>query len=168
MVDGRRLRFTVPAQAPDATRLLAAVTRAYRNSRTIVFEERLASSPTNAQTTRFEVVAPHSLSYATRGGPSAIVVGARRWDRERPGGPLLESAQTPLDVTQPSWRTPTNAHLLSPGVITFFDRGIPAWFRVTLRGARPERMQMTAAAHFMVDRYVGFDGPVTISPPPSR
>ncbi|MFL5955625.1 MAG: copper resistance protein CopC [Gaiellaceae bacterium] len=165
-VDGRSLAFALPARAPDATGLLNAVTRAYRDSRTIVFDERLASSPTNAQTTRFEVVAPHSLAYATRGGPSAIVIGARRWDRERPGAPLLQSAQTPLDVTQPYWQAPTNARELSPGVITFLDRRIPGWFRITLRGARPSRMQMTAPAHFMVERYVAFDGPVTISPPP--
>jgi hypothetical protein len=69
-------------------------------------------------------------------------------------------------VTQPYWRTVTNVHLVAPGVITFLDRRIPAWFRVTVRGSRPSRMQMTAAAHFMVERYVGFDGPVTISPPP--
>jgi copper transport protein len=167
-IDGRQLTFTVSERAPDATHLLRVVTRAYRGSKTIVFDERLASSPTNAQTTRFEVVAPNRLSYTTRGGPSAIVIGTRRWDRARPGSPLVESGQSPLDVTQPYWHAPTNAHLVAPGVITFLDRRIPAWFRVTVHGSRPSRMQMTAAAHFMVERYVGFDGPVTISPPPSR
>ncbi len=165
-VDGRTLTFATPAQAPDATRLLGAATRAYRGSKTIVFDERLASSPTNVVTTRFEAVAPHDLAYAIRGGPSAIVIGAQRWDRARPGEPFVESAQTPIDVTQPYWRRPTNARLVAPGVITFYDRRIPAWFRVTLRAARLARMQMTASAHFMVDRYVAFDGPLTISPPP--
>ena len=56
-------------------------------------------------------------------------------------------------------------HLVDPGVITFFDRRIPAWFRVDVRGSHPSRMHMTAAAHFMTDSYVEFDGPVTISPP---
>jgi hypothetical protein len=167
-IDGRTLSFDIPARTPDATNLLRAVTRTYRNSRTIVFDERLASSPTNGQTTRFEVVAPHSLTYATGGGPSAIVIGSRRWDRERAGASLVESAQTPLDVTQPYWQATTNAHLVAPGVITFLDRDLPAWFRVTLRGRRPVRTQMTAASHFMVDSYVGFDGRVAISPPPSR
>ena len=165
-VDGRSLTFTAPERAPDATQLLRRVTRAYRASKTIVFDERLASSPTNAETTRFTAAAPDRLTYAIRGGPSAIVIGARRWDRDRPGVPLVESAQNPLDVTQPYWRLPTNAHLVAPGVITFLDRRIPAWFRVTVHGTRPSRMRMTAAAHFMVDRYVAFDGPVTISPPP--
>jgi hypothetical protein len=167
-VDGRALTFAIPERAPDATRLLLALTQRYRASRTIVFDERLASSPSNAQTTHIEVVAPHTLRYATRGGPSAIVIGTRRWDRARIGDAFVESPQSPLDVTQPYWRAPTNAHLVAPGVLTFLDRRLPAWFRVTVRGLRPSRVQMTAASHFMVDRYAGFDGSLTISPPPSR
>ncbi len=96
------------------------------------------------------------------------MIGARRWDRDRPGAPWLVSQQTPLDVTQPYWQTPTNVHLVAPGVLTFLDRRVPAWFRVTLAGQLPTRMHMTAAAHFMTERYVGFDGPVEVSPPPSR
>ena len=57
-------------------------------------------------------------------------------------------------------------HLVAPGVLTFLDRRVPAWFRVTLAGELPAVMHMTAAAHFMTDRYVEFGGPVTISPPP--
>jgi hypothetical protein len=80
----------------------------------------------------------------------------------------VPSTQTPLEVTQPYWTSPTNVHFVAPGVLTFLDRRIPAWFRLTLAGERPARVEMTAAAHFMVDRYVAFDGPVEISPPPSR
>jgi copper transport protein len=164
-IDGRRLAFDLPERAADATSLLRAATKAYRASRTIVFDETLRSSPTNEQTTRFTVVAPHSLSYAIRGGPSAIVIGARRWDRDHAGAPWLASQQTPLDVTQPYWSSPTNVHELAPGVLTFLDRQIPAWFHVTLAAGRPQRVRMTAAAHFMVDRYAGFDVPATVSPP---
>lgn len=164
-VDGTTLDFHLPATAPDARAALARVTRAYRSSRTIVFVERLASSPTNVQTTRFTVVAPHRLAYVTRGGPQAIVVGARRWDRDRAGGTWVPSQQTPLDVTQPYWSAPTNVHEIAPGTFTFLDRSIPAWFHVTVANGRPSVQRMTAAAHFMVDRYVGFDVPVTVSPP---
>ncbi len=73
--------------------------------------------------------------------------------------------RSPLDVTQPYWQTPSNVHLVAPGTLTFLDRRVPAWFRVTVAGGLPTRMHMTAAAHFMTDRYVGFDGPVTVSPP---
>ena len=167
-VDGATLTFDLPERLPDATPLLRTVTKAYRSSKTIVFDETLGSSPRNKQTSRFTVVAPHSLSYAIRGGPSAIVIGARRWDRDRAGARWLESQQTPVDVTQPYWGAPTNVHEIAPNVLTFLDRRIPAWFHVTLDRGLPTRMRMTAAAHFMVDRYAGFDVPAAVSPPPSR
>jgi copper transport protein len=167
-VDGRTLTFSVPRHAAPAGALLRRVTDAFRSSRTIVFDETLASTPTNAATTRFVVVAPDRLSYRTRGGASAVVIGGRRWDRARAGAPWLASAQTPLRVTQPYWSAPTNAHLVAPRTLTFLDRRIPAWFRVTLRGARPTVGHMTAASHFMTDRYVGFDVPAAVSPPASR
>ena len=165
-IDGHALVFDVAANAPDATALLERVTRTYRASRTIVFDETLASSPTNARTTRFTVVAPHTLSYQTRGsGPGAIVIGTRRWDRTSASAPWQPTSQTPIDVTAPYWTRPTNAHRVAPNTITFVDRRIPAFFRVTLDGSRPTVSHMTAAAHFMTDRYVGFDGPAAVSPP---
>ncbi len=169
-VGGRRVTFRVSPAAPDATSLAAALTRAYRGSRTVVFTERLASSPSNAQVTRFELEAPHSLRYVTAGGPQAVVIGARRWDRNSAGAAWQPSSQSPLAVPSPYWTTTTNAHLVGPRTVTFLDREIPAWFRVTLEPSRPlpRRVAMTAAAHFMVDRYSRFDGPLAISPPPSR
>jgi hypothetical protein len=158
----------VPLNAPDATAQLARITRAVRASKSIVFDETLSSNPHNATTTRFTAVAPNRLSYVTRGGAAAIVIGSRRWDRDRPGAPYVESSQTPLDVIQPYWQTPTNVHEIAPGVLTFLDRRIPAWFRLELGPRQPRRLRMTAAAHFMIDRYVGFDVPATVSPPPSR
>ena len=167
-VDGTTLVFAIPARAPDATKLLASVTRSYRSSSSIVFDETLASSATDRETTRFSVVAPHTLTYQTVHGPAAVVIDTRRWDRDAPGARWVESSQTPLDVTQPYWRNPTNVHLVAPNTITFLDRTIPAWFRVTVKNGRPSVQHMTAAAHFMVDRYVGFDVPVSVSPPVSR
>ncbi|MGN6797602.1 MAG: copper resistance CopC/CopD family protein [Gaiellaceae bacterium] len=165
-VSGHTLTFDIGATEPDATALLARITRAYRASRTIVFDETLASSPTNAQTTRFTVVAPHSLSYQTRGGgPGAIVIDARRWDRPTAGSPWQPTSQTPIEVTTPYWTRTTNARRVGPDTITFLDRRIPAVFRLTFKGSRPTVSHMTAAAHFMTDRYVGFDVPAVVSPP---
>jgi len=164
-IGGRTLTFDLPATAPDATAILRRITRAYRASRTIVFDETLASSRTNAQTTRFTVVAPHDLSYETRGGPGAIVVGTRRWDRSTSKAAWQPTSQTPIDVTATYWTRPTNVHLVGPSTITFLDRGIPAVFRLTFKGSRPTVSHMTAAAHFMTDRYVGFDVPAVVSPP---
>jgi hypothetical protein len=167
-VGDRTLVFRLPSSAPDGRVALARITRAYRTSKTIVFDETLASTPANEQTTRFAVVAPDRLSYRTRGGPAAIVIGTRRWDEERAGAPWLRSQQTRLQVTEPYWRSSRNAHLIAPGVVTFLDPSIPAVFRLDFSGGRLNRLRMTAAAHFMVDRYAGFNGPASVSPPPAR
>ena len=167
-VGGKTIVFDLPTRAPDARALLRRVDRVYRTARTSIFDEHLASTPTNGETTRFKAVAPDRLAYQTTSGPGAIVIGTRRWDRDRIGAPWVPSAQTRLDVMQPYWGSPTNVHQIAPNVLTFLDRRVPAWFRVTLNGVRPQRVQMTAAGHFMVDRYVGIDVPLGISPPPSR
>jgi copper transport protein len=167
-VNGRSTTFDLPAHARPASGLLQRVTRAYRASRTMVFDERLASSPTIFASTRFRMIAPDKLAYQTRNGPAAVIIGPVRWDKDSPTAPWVKSPQTPVHVTQPGWGNPSNVHEIAPGVLTFVDRQIPAWFHVTLGGKRPRRVQMTAAAHFMDDRYRGFDVPVEISPPPSR
>ena len=167
VVNGRALRFDVPERAPAAAKLVRALTRRYRSSRTIVFDETLSSGVGNATVTRFTAVAPDRLAYRIRGGPSAIVVGTKRWDRDSATNPWQASGQTPIAVTEPYWSDPVNAHLVAPNVVTFLDRRIPAWFRVTFRSGRPTVSRMTAAAHFMVDRYVGFDVPAGVSPPPA-
>ncbi len=167
-IGGKTIVFDVPVRAPDASALLRRVVRIYRTARTAVFDEHLASSPSNGETTRFKAVAPDRLAYETKGGPSAIVIGTRRWDRDRAGAPWVPSAQSRIDVMQPYWGSPTNVHEIAPNVLTFVDRRVPAWFRVTLNGTRLRRVQMAAAGHFMVDSYVGIDVPLVISPPPSR
>jgi copper transport protein len=165
-VDGRSLVFTVPRSAPVAAGLLARATRLYRSSRTIVFDESLRSSPTAGIVTRFELQAPDRLRYRIRGGAQAVVLGTQRWDRDTTAGVWQESQQTRLQVMQPDWQHPTNVRLVAPRTLTFLDRSIPAWFRVTLDAqGRPRRTQMTAAAHFMVDRVVGYDVPLELSPP---
>jgi hypothetical protein len=130
--------------------------------------EQLASSPKYKERSQFTVVAPNRLAYTIQGGPSAIVIGARRWDRDHPGAKWVPSPQSPVDVMQPYWQKPTNVHLVAPGVLTFLDRRVPAWFRVTVANRLPARVHMTAAAHFMTDTYTEFGGPLTVSPPPSR
>jgi copper transport protein len=165
-VDGRALTFTVSPSAPPAAALLRRATRLYRASRTIVFDESLRSGPSGGILTRFELQAPDRLGYRIRGGAQAVVIGTRRWDRDTPTGRWLASQQTRLDVTQPYWREPTNVRLVAPRTLTFLDRSVPAWFRLTLGpDGRPKRLQMTAAAHFMVDRYARYDVPVELSPP---
>jgi copper transport protein len=165
-IDGRTLVFALPAAAPDASAQLQRATRAYRGASSIAFDESLRSGPTGGVQTRWTVKAPHSLAYTIRRGPQAIVIGTRRWDRASARAPWQKAQQTPLDVTRPYWTRPTNVRLVAPRTLTFLDRSLPAWFRVTLdaRG-RPRTMRMIAAAHFMSDRYVAYDAPVALSPP---
>jgi copper transport protein len=164
-VDGARTTFDTPARAPTATALLRDITRRYRGSKTIVIDETLSADSGPGIRTRFTVVAPNRLRYQTNAGPAAIVIGSRRWDRMSPGRPFVESPQTPLDVTQPLWSNVSNVHEIAPGVLTFLDRSLPAWFRVEIESRRPRVVHMEAAAHFMVERYVEFDAPVEVSPP---
>ena len=164
-IGSRTITFTVPSQAPDGTALLRQVTRSFRGAKTVVFDEHLSSSATGGIDTRFTLVAPNRLEYHTRGGASAIVIGPRRWDRSGPGKPFVESPQTPLDVLQPYWSTASNVHEIRPGVLTFLDRSLPGWFRMQVDNRQPRVIHMTAAAHFMTERYVGFDDPVEVSPP---
>jgi copper transport protein len=169
-VGDRQLVFDVPVAARDATALLARVAADYRAQKTVVYRERLASTPTNAQQTQFVLVAPDRLRYAIAGGPQAVVIGPRRWDRTTPTGRWVETPQSPLQVPHPLWYAATNARLVAPRTITFLDRAIPAWFTLHLdaRGRLPRRLDMTAASHFMVDRYSSFGSPRSIEPPASR
>ena len=97
------------------------------------------------------------------------MIGSRRWDRDGPDARWVESAQTPIPQPRPYWtQSARNAYFVAPGELTFYDPQIPAWFRLRVdpMTARPLELRMTAAAHFMVDRYSGFDRSVDISPPP--
>jgi copper transport protein len=84
----QRLRFVLPAQWPprDATTIVRRATAVFRGLHTVVIDERLVSSPTNALTTIWRLESPNRLSYVIKGGPQAVVVGTRRWDRASAGG----------------------------------------------------------------------------------
>jgi hypothetical protein len=47
------------------------------------------------------------------------------------------------------------------------DSATPAYFRLTVdaKTLLPRELRMTAASHFMVDRYVRFNAPRVIYPP---
>jgi copper transport protein len=165
-IGGRALHFDVPVRFRSGAGILRRATRAIATARTLEYAERLASSPEDVAESTVRIVAPDRLSYRIRGGPEGIVIGNRRWDRARRGN-WVQTAQTPLRLPVPFWSAASrNAYIVAPRTITFFDPRLPAWFRlrVDTRG-RPVEVRMTAAAHFMVQRYAGFDRPVDISPP---
>jgi hypothetical protein len=172
-VDGRTLVLAAPATWPPrpAARLVARATRAFERLASVSYVERLASSPRNRIVSDFTLEAPNRFSYRIHGGPSAVVIGGRRWDRIR-GGPWDETSYSALPQPTPIWEGRiTNAYVLRETsratTVTFLNRRAPAWFTVRLsrRTLLPRDLGMTATAHFMRHRYFGFNAPRQIVPP---
>jgi putative copper export protein len=171
LIAGTPLDFRLPRRAVRAAALVRRATRTFAHLRSVVYVERLASSPTDRIVTTWKLEAPDKLAYTIRGGASAVAIGARRWDRQ-PGGRWIFSSISPLDLPAPPWgTTATNAHLLARSgrvdVVSWANPEIPAWFtaRFDRRTLRPISLQMTAAAHFMRHRYVSFNRPLGIRQP---
>ena len=171
-VGGASVPFAFPARAPAADELVRRVARSLRSARSLVIDERLASSPKVGIDARFEVAAPDRLRYQIVGGSDAIVIGARRWDRATARERWVPSAQTPLSLPAVPWGgSPQDARVVGATgrlwIVTLLDPQIPAWFelRVDKQTLRPAEVRMIAAAHFMRDRYSRYDEPLAIRPP---
>ncbi|MFL6012358.1 MAG: copper resistance CopC/CopD family protein [Gaiellaceae bacterium] len=170
-VNGRELRFRIPAHPRPAGALVARATRTFRALRSVRYVERLASSPRNRVVADFTLERPNRLEYRIRGGASGIVIGARRWDRTG-NGRWLSSPQQPTPQPEPIWAGHvTNAFVLEQTpqsyVVAFMKPLGPTWFTVRFdrRTLLPRDLRMTTAAHFMRHRYTGFDEPPTITAP---
>jgi len=162
-----------PARAAALVRASAA---AIRNLHSLITNEFLSSGPAyKPLVTQFAYLAPDRLTYTTSGAGQAVVVGARRWDRNRAGRRWLASPQDPLSIPAPDWRRALDASILGSGVrngrpvwrVSFYDPTVPAWFEVEFdkRTHLPLRLEMTAAAHFMTHTFHGFNAPLSILPP---
>jgi copper transport protein len=164
--------FALPRAAPSATAIVRRFERAYRSRAGVTFDERLASSPSHAIVARWRLESPDRLAYAIDGSPRGIVIGNRRWDRDTPHGSWQPSIQSPK-LPQPAtlWERVTNAHVLAVRgdveTVSFADPSLGAFFLLTFdrRTLRPRVVHMTASAHFMTDRYVGFSPAREIRPP---
>ncbi len=172
-VGDRTLVLPTPAAWPprSAAALVARATRTFEGLRSVSYVERLASSPRDHIVSDFTLEAPNRFTYRIHGGPSAIVIGGRRWDRIGKG-PWDETPFSALPQPTPIWQgRVTNAYVLSrtprETTVTFLNRRAPAWFtvRLTPRTALPSELRMTAIAHFMHHRYFGFNAPRQVFPP---
>ena len=163
--------FAVPPAPRPADALLRAIDLRFHTLRGVSFLERLASSPTLVVDSRWRLEAPDRLEYRIPGGADGIVIGNRRWDRAGPDSAWQESPQTQLPQPATQWSEVASPHVVASDAttktITFVDPSSPAYFEVTVdaKTLLPRIVRMTAAAHFMVDRYVGFNGPRAIYPP---
>ncbi len=170
--------FSLPARPRPGAAIVARAARATRALRTLVYLEALRSGPTGGVLTTWSLKAPSEVEYRIRGGADAVILGTKRWDRDTPHGRWRRSEQLPaLQVPQPAWGSvATNAHVLGEGtvrgkpvwIVSFANPTTPAWFTAWIdkRTYRPLQLRMTAAAHFMFHRYVAFNEPLTITPPP--
>ena len=174
-----RSPFLLPSWPPrPAAALVERAATAFAALRTIVYEEHLASSPRLRQASHQLVVAPDRFAYEIDGGGRGVVIGQRRWDRLPGSTGWTAQATQQLRLPRVGWGdAPTNAHSIgrttldghSVLIVTLLDPSVPAWFTVWIDKRRllPLRLDMTAPAHFMVERYGPFNGPVTIIPPVS-
>jgi hypothetical protein len=171
LVAGRPVPFELPERTLPAAVLVRRVDSAIRRARSLVIDERLASSPTHAIRARFEIAAPNRLTYRIAGGAQAVVIGGRRWDHASAREQWVRSSQTPLRLPAPTWTAVRDARLVAADrrafTVTFLDPTIPAWFtvRADRRTFRPAEVRMVAAGHFMRDRYSRYDVPIRIRPP---
>ncbi len=170
----RSVAFPLPGRwAPQpGGSFLARAVRTFRAQRSVLFVERLSSGPGHTIVTTWRLEAPNRLEYSISNGAGGIVIRGKRWDRSKPGAAWQESTSTVLPQPLPPWGTrAANAYVLrtTPRRVTlsWFDPGVPAWFTGTFDRAttRPIELRMTAAAHFMQQRYLAFDRGRRIVPP---
>jgi copper transport protein len=163
--------FELPQVARPAGSLIRRAERRYDKLKSVFFVEHLSSGPSHELTSLWRLEAPNRVSYAIPGGAQGIVIGSRRWDRNTSGAKWVGSAQTPVPQPVPPWSEVRNANVIADDgptkTVTFVDPTTPAYFEVTLdaRTLLPRLVRMTAAAHFMTDRYAGFNEPPEIVPP---
>jgi hypothetical protein len=176
-IGGEAYRFDLPRlPAADGSALVSKATGTWNALRTLVWRERLASSPTNVLHTLYRAVAPHSLAYTIAGRSSAVIIGGERWDRATPTSPWQKSSQNPpLRQPQPFWDEVADAHVLGTAKVgsrrvtrvSFFDPSTPAWYEAAIdaRTGRTLELDMTAVSHFMHDVYGPFDAPIELQAP---
>ncbi len=166
-----RTTFAVPPAPKPGDALLRRIEDRYGSLESVFYLERLASSPTQVVNALWRLEGPNRLSYQIPGGAEGIVIGDRRWDRTTPDGAWQESPQTQLPQPATLWSAIANVHVVASDAdtktLTFLDPETPAFFEVTVntKSLLPRTVHMTAASHFMVDRYVRFNAPRAIYPP---
>src|SRR5438094_563517 len=176
VLDSGPVAFGIPVRTEQASAAVAAARRAFAGLRSLVIHERLASSPRDKVVTTWRIVAPDRLTYVTSAGTQAIVIGTKRWDADAKG-PFVRSAQVPPLQLPPAEWGPRWLNAKAIGwrrvggrrarLVSFFDPHLPAWFELAFdpRTHRPLALDMTAAEHFMNQRYTNLNERMRIAPP---
>lgn len=159
---------------PGAPSIYRAAKKRMSALRSVRVDERLSSGGERVVKARFLFRAPNRMEYVVSGGGRAVVIGKRRWDRDRNrwSMSLTEPTRFPAFI----WRGASRPRLIGRAVIgqkpvdvlaAFrLDRSYPAWFRLYVRPDHTVlKAEMFAPAHFMVDRFSLLDAPISIKPP---
>jgi hypothetical protein len=172
-----KVSFTLPARWPvSAAATLERADRAFLAARSVVYRERLQSRPGLALDTTWQMVAPNRLRYRIRGGSSAVIIGARRWDRAAGSERWIASDQEALTLPGLPWRPRMqNVVRLDPptddsrGTIRFamLDPADSAWYEATVdaKTSLLRELRMVAPSHLMQEHYVSYGTQVRITPP---
>jgi hypothetical protein len=171
-----RWAVTLPEAWParDATAIVARAGSVWRKLRSLRYHERLASDSRHAVVSDWQIVAPDRLAYQIEGEGQAVIIGKRRWDRQK-GGDWVQTSALRLHQPVPLWVQVTDAHVLGSATVqgravwrvSFFDPRTPGWFVAAIdkRSYRTLDVRMTAAAHFMHDTYGSFNTSIKIDAP---
>jgi len=166
--------FRLPGDLPaDGETLLGKVRREMGTLTTLRMSETLTSGLGPVVRTEYRLEAPDRIGFETSGGQRTIIVGKRRWDRE--GGRWVESpfpgSQVPTYVwdgaKQPRLLGSTTLRGTPVQILALYDPNLgPAWFRLLVApNGRVLEARMLAPAHFMTQRFRGFDEPVRLEAP---
>jgi hypothetical protein len=161
---------------PDGRAIVLRAGRVWLGLKTLVWHERLASSPTPVIRTVYRAVAPDQLAYTLSNGSAAIIIGLERWDRPAPAAAWVQSPQDPpVRQPVPFWVAVTDARVLGSDTlsgrnawdVSFFDPLTPAWFEARIDKATGHTLvlDMVTVAHFMHHVYGPFNAPFRLHPP---
>jgi hypothetical protein len=124
--------------------------------------------------TQYDLEAPDRLRFTTSQGQRVVIVGRHRYDFQ--GGKWVASPFPETRSPSYIWKGASRARLLGPAtvdgqpvqVLALFlpRREFPAWFRLAVRpDGQVLEADMLGPSHFMVNRFSGFDEPVSIEVP---
>jgi copper transport protein len=178
--EGGRASFIVPTlPAPLGDALITRMQQRMRQLHSYQLTETLSSGAAPVVST-YTAEAPNRLSATVNGSFQTIFIGTTQYNRESPSQPWTVTTGVP-EIAVPSFvwdyfAPLTDAHIVGHeslgGVPTtevsgFGNKqGTALWFHFWIDGdGLVRQVRMTAAGHFMVDRYEGLDVPVQIGAP---
>ena len=172
-----------PRQSRRARTLLERAQTTMRGLSAVRELERVTSGPGTAAVTDYRLGAPDRLAYSTGTGVAAVQIGRRQWLRlPGLGWRRQDDAAAGVAFSTRSWfswtpyaeavqrLTPPGGRGSAVAEVAVMDPGTPVWTRLWIdtRTDRVLRERLVARSRLVTHRFVDFDRPVRIRPPPAR